>query len=63
MENLTASFNALMNEVGLGDLQMSRRRSSFTSSCKDLAMLDESTRAMIRRLYHQDFVQFGYTEV
>ena len=62
MENLTASFNALMGEVGLSDVQLSRRRTSFASSCKDLSMLDNDTRAMIRRIYGQDFAQFGYPE-
>jgi hypothetical protein len=60
MENLTAGFHALMDLRNLSLIKLSHRRKTFTSHCKDLAMLDEDTRAMIRQVYSQDFVQFGY---
>lgn len=58
MENLTSEFRALMNDANLSRIKLSRK--TFTSHCKDLAMLDEETRVLIRTLYRQDFVQFGY---
>ena len=53
-------FAKLMAKLGLPGVVLPKSK-GFNSGCKDLAVLDEDTRRMIRATYRQDFVQFGYT--
>ena len=60
LDKLATEFPALMDEYGIPEVQLQKGKKAFTSLCKDVAMLDDDTRRLIRRIYMQDFVQFGY---
>lgn len=59
MERLSEDFAKLMSLLNLTQVKLPKAK-SFTSGCKDLGILEESTRKVIRKTYSQDFNQFGY---
>lgn len=60
LEHLATDLPALMAELGVPEIKLQHGKKAFTSKCKDVGMLEEETRQLIRRIYRQDFVQFGY---
>ena len=62
LDKLAADFPALMDEYGIPEVRLQKGKKAFTSLCKDVTMLDDDTRRLIRRIYMQDFHQFGYPQ-
>jgi hypothetical protein len=59
METMSKDLPVLMAKLGHPEVKLPKKK-QFSSGCKDLKMLEERTRALIRKVFAQDFRQFEY---